>query len=270
MEQHNHSLHEIEEVLKSLHPDTVIGEFSGRDSVAAILEALKDPAHRYILPVISFAGTEYGSIDGLKANYQRLLKRVETLYGSEKTIYPLVYYSNPRLWSVLNGRLVNSLIRRYGFYTPCIGCHMYFHLLRVPMALSIGKKIISGERLRHDSRIKLNQLEISLEAYRKVLESLNVTLLFPIKDIEEGDRIRDILGWDWAEGEEHPACVYSGNYADMNKQTLYDEDSLLDFLETFLIPVSMELGTILVENPAASQKELEKPLHEWEKKNGTL
>ena len=266
MEQHSHSLREIENLLQTLSPDTVIGEFSGRDSVAAILQALKDPGINYILPVISFAGTEYGSIQGLKSNYQRLLKRVESLYGKEKHIYPLVYYSNPKLWSVLNGRLVNSLVHTYNFYTPCIGCHMYFHLLRVPMALKIGKQIVSGERLRHDHRVKLNQLGISLDAYKKVLDELNVTLHFPIKEVEEGDRIKDILGWDWEEGEEHPSCVYSGNYADMKKKTCYKKKNLQHFLDDFLVPVSIELGKILTKNPDASLKELEKPLHAWEKR----
>ncbi len=58
----------IENAIKEFDPKnynkkTVIGEFSGRDSVAAILKAFEDEDIDYILPVATFAGTEYGDFN---------------------------------------------------------------------------------------------------------------------------------------------------------------------------------------------------------------
>jgi hypothetical protein len=264
MKQFNQSREAIERILSRLPADTVVGEFSGRDSAAAILKALESPEITDVLPVMSFAGTEYGGLEGLKENERRLRLRIRELYGTAKTLHPMVIYSSPELWSVLNGRPVHSLIDRYGFYTPCIGCHMYFHLLRVPMAQRLGGKIISGERVSHDGKIKLNQLDASLDAYHQVLESLSVQLIFPIRRVSDGEVIKDLLGWQWEEGTEHPACMYSGNYRRMDGGTGYDPKRLQAFLEEFLIPVSRSLGKILINNPDASVKELQLPLIEWE------
>ena len=266
MEHFNQSYEKIEEILSSLPKDTVIGEFSGRDSVAAILKAFESPSINHIVPVISFAGTEYGNLEGLKDNEKRLRQRVKDLYSEEKILHPIIVFSNPKLWGVLNGRPVHSLVERYGFYTPCIGCHMYFHLLRVPMARRLGGKIISGERVSHGGKIKLNQLNPSLDAYTKVLENLDVKLLFPIRDIVEGDAIKNLIGWEWEEGKEHPACIYSGNYRKMTGATDYSLEGLQTFLKEFLEPVSIRLGEILIKNPNASLQELQKPLYDWETK----
>ena len=264
MEHFNQSPEEIENIISKLPADTVIGEFSGRDSVAAIIKAFQSPNINNILPVMTFAGTEYGSLEGLKHNEERLRQRVRDLYGTEKTLHPAVIYSSPKLWSVLNGRPVRSLIDRYGFYTPCIGCHMYFHLLRVPMAGRLAGKIISGERVSHDGRIKLNQLDESLDAYHRVLQNLGVELLFPIREVYDGDGVKDLLGWEWEEGKEHPACMYSGNYRRMDGGTDYSKENLQAFLQEFLIPVSTRLGEILIENPEASLQQLQQPLIDWE------
>ncbi|NBG87789.1 hypothetical protein [Isachenkonia alkalipeptolytica] len=266
MEHFNQSKKEIEQILTSLPKETVIGEFSGRDSVAAILKALESPKINHILPIMSFAGTEYGNLEGLRENEERLRRRVNELYGEKKTLHPTVIFSSPKLWSVLNGRPVKSLIERYGFYTPCIGCHMYFHLLRVPMARRLGGRIISGERVSHEGKIKLNQLDASLGAYHKVLKNLGVELLFPIRDIVEGAAIEELLGWQWEEGKEHPACMYSGNYRQMDGVTDYSLEGLLTFLEEFLVPVSIALGKILIEDPDASLEKLQQPLQDWEVK----
>ena len=132
------------------------------------------------------------------------------------------------------------------------------------MARRLGGKIISGERVSHGGKIKLNQLNPSLDAYAAVLENLDVELLFPIRDILEGDAITELLGWEWEEGKEHPACMYSGNYRKMNGATVYSDEGLRTFLTEFLVPVSIRLGKILIENPNASLQELQKPLWKWE------
>ena len=110
---------------------TVIGEFSGRDSVAAIIKAFKREDINFILPIATFAGTEYGNYNSIYENYLQLKKRISDLYGNTKTLYPLLEYNREDIWSIINGRTMTILSNKYGFYSHCIGCHMYFHLTTI-------------------------------------------------------------------------------------------------------------------------------------------
>lgn len=246
----------IEHLLSELPKDTIIGEFSGRDSVAAIIKAFDDSSTRHILPVASFAGTEYGEVEALKENYENLQERICGLYGKDKTLYPLIFYSNPDLWSVINGRFTSLIIERFGFYTPCIGCHAYFHILRVPLSLQLGRKIISGERESHDDRIKVNQLPHCLSFYKKILAEFGVELLFPLRNIISGREIEKLISWDWKEGKNHPECSYSGNYRDLTGQAVYEEEKITRFLEDFLEPVLRKITQLYIENQEIGRAEL--------------
>jgi len=227
----------VEKIFTKLPKDTVIGEFSGRDSAAAIVKSLEQPDINNILPVASFAGVEYGNAQVLKENHEYTAKRIEELFGKEKKLFPLIFYSNPSLWSVINGRFTSLLIKKYGFYTPCIGCHAYFHILRVPMALKLGKIIISGERESHDGRIKVNQLPLCLDSYKKILSCFGVDLIMPLQYLKEGKGVEKILGSSWEEGKSQPQCFFSGNYRDLNGESMIEEKQIKKFLEEFLEPV---------------------------------
>lgn len=247
---------EVESILENLPKSTIIAEFSGRDSVAALMKCLEQSAIKNILPVASFAGTEYGEVDSLYANHTKLVEFTHQKYGHEKRIYPMIIYSNPDLWHALNGRFVTELIQKYGFYTPCIGCHAYFHLLRMPMAKKIGKALISGEREGHEQRIKLNQLGMCLDTYKRILAHFDVELMLPIREAHENKTIEELIGWEWAEGKEHPACVYSGNYRMANGAVTYDAERLEAYLETFLYPACIQLGELLLEKKNPTKAEM--------------
>lgn len=223
-------------------PSTVIGEFSGRDSVAAIMKVLEDPEIKYILPIATFAGTEYGDFDELYENYEKMLGIVQSRFGDEKTIYPLLEYSNSDIWSLMNGRLVALNTDKFGYMTPCIGCHLYFHLTKLPFALALSGRIISGERASHDGRIKVNQLDVCLDSYQKVIQECGGTLLMPIRHTSEGDKVEALIGWDWEEGKDHPKCVLSGNYRDANGKAIFDLEKLEKYLEEGLVPLGILIG----------------------------
>ena len=239
------------------HPSTVIGEFSGRDSVAAIMKAFEDDSIEYILPIATFAGTEYGDFDVLYENYEKLLEIVDGRYGTSKTVYPLLEYSNKDIWSLMNGRLMGILADRFTYMTPCIGCHLYFHLTKLPFALALSRRIISGERESHDGRIKVNQLGPCLETYCRVIEACGGQLLMPIRHTEDGDQVEKLIGWDWAEGKDHPKCVLSGNYRDSSGKAMVDDDSLSQFLTAHLEPVGVKIGRYLLD-PNSSLDQLKK------------
>jgi len=215
------------------HKNTVIGEFSGRDSVAAILKAYEDGID-YILPVATFAGTEYGNFDSITDNYVKLKERVDNLYGDKKTLYPLIEHNDEKLWHLLNGRFSTLLHSKYNFYSPCIGCHLYFHLTKLKFAKDLSKVIISGERESHDGRIKVNQLHETLETYKSVIKNHGYELMMPLQTVTDGDEVENLIGWDWQEGQDHPKCVLSGNYRDVDGKAVYDLESLNRFLDFYI------------------------------------
>lgn len=240
--------------ISEMSTDVVIGEFAGRDSAAAIIKTLETEDLNRVLPMATFAPTEYGDFNSLEKNLLSTQKRVALLHGASKTVDQLVYYSNPDLWSALNGRFAYVLQEKYGFFSPCIGCHAYFHLVRLPFALKLGKKIISGERESHDGQVKINQLAPCLDVYQKITAYFGVELLMPLRHMQEGNEVVSLLGWDWEEGGSQPVCALSGNYRTTEGQVRYDAQALNHYLHDFLYPTAIELGELIIGNPNADRK----------------
>jgi hypothetical protein len=246
----------INRIIKELPNDVVIGEFAGRDSVAAIIKALEDESINRILPVVSFSPTEYGDFKSLESNYSMMVDRIRDLYGSKKVIFPLIYHSNFDLWSVINGRFVDKIIRKFGFYSPCIGCHAYLHLIRAVIAAKLGKKVICGERESHDGRVKINQLPDSIDTYIKIARHFDVGLLTPLRHMEDGTEVEDLIGWNWEEGKDHQSCSFSGNYSDIKGNVTYDENKIKAYLDNYIYPVCIILGELIIQNENATKKEM--------------
>lgn len=220
--------------------NTIVAEFSGRDSVAAIIKAFQEEEVTHILPVMSFAGTEYGSLTSLIDNYEKLQAYVKEMFPS-KVLYHLLHFSLPDIWHIMNGRFATEMINAYGFYNPCIGCHLYFHGTKVFFSKHFSNVIITGERESHDGKIKVNQLKKTLDVYKEIFEEFNITLWSPLAQISSGQMIQDLIPWTWEEGKDHPNCVLSGNYRDINGKANYDEEDLERYLELYIKPVGRAL-----------------------------
>ena len=131
------------------------------------------------------------------------------------------------------------LFSRFGFYTPCLGCHLYLHALRVPLARLTGAPyIISGERERHDGRVKVNQLPSALDAYTAFVGRFDVELLLPLRSIHSGKEIERIVGQEWKEGGGQLECVLSKNYQDTDGSVTYNEAGIRRFFEEFAFPIA--------------------------------
>jgi len=187
-----------------------------------------------IVPTIAYTGTEYGDWDVLERN----LRVLETRLAEQRVRTTCaVFLGSPPLWAALNGQPMRMLAERFGFCTPCIGCHLYLHLLRVPLARMLKiKKVIAGERESHDGRVKVNQAGAALEAYRLVLAEAGVELMLPIRETAAGAEVERLVGAGWAEGGRQLECVLSGNYADESGETGFDEKAVAAFLAEFLVP----------------------------------
>lgn len=217
-----------------------IGEVAGRDSAAAIIKAAPYDSIEAILPTLVYTGTEYGNWATTYENVDYIGDLVKRNYG--KKFYEPVLLGDAELWWALNGRFLSSLVERFGFYSPCIGCHLYMHLVRIPLARELGcTKIISGERTKHDRKIKINQTDIALDAYKEVLDFAGVELILPVREIFSGKEIDALVGGNWNEGQKQLQCVLKGNYKCTDDRVLYDERKAKKFLDSYIVPVGKKM-----------------------------
>jgi len=212
-------------------------EIAGRDSVAAAVKAVREEGFTDLLPTYAYAGTEHGAWSTVTDAVRRLTDRLPQVH-----VHPLLVMGSPRFWQALNGRFMRGLITQYGFVSPCIGCHLYLHSVRIPLAVALGNiPIIAGERESHDGTVKVNQIQEALTSYERLAKGFEVRLLFPLRHISDGSQIRKIIGIPWDEGKEQLGCVLSGNYRELDGSVHLRQEQMVRFLEAFACPVTEEI-----------------------------
>jgi len=210
-----------------------IGEIAGRDSIAAAVKACASGKIKTILPTVVYTGTEYGDWSSVTRNVETLRDRLD----NDCSVLDIVFLGNPDLWSALNGRYASIVYSEFGTYSPCLACHLYMHLCRVPLSLALGKTpIISGERDAHHGSIKLSQTPKSIDASSEVLAYAGVELLLPIRDINDNKEVERLVGEGWKQDERQLKCTLSGNYRGLNKEVAYNEELHERYIKDFLIP----------------------------------
>lgn len=229
-----------------------IVEIAGRDSVAAAVKAVEDEGFTDLLPTYVYTGTEYGAWSSVGEAVECLSKQLPEI----RVHQPLVFGS-PLFWQALNGRFINELIAKYSFFTPCIGCHLYLHSVRIPLALALGKApIISGERENHDGSIKINQISGALTVYQEIAKEFGIRLLLPLRHISEGNRIKEILGFEWEQGKDQLGCILSGNYRRLDGSISITGKHVLKYLEEFACPLTREIIKTYVAGVIPDHKEI--------------
>ena len=224
------------EVYRSI-PGLAIVEMAGRDSVAAAIKAVEQKGFTDLLPTYAYTGTEYGPWLSVIRAVERLAERLP-----DTNVHDLLVMGSPAFWQALNGRFVSDLITRYGCFTPCVGCHLYLHSVRIPLAKALGNvPVISGERESHDGIVKINQVKKTLDRYQYVAKHFEIPVLFPLRKVQQGSQIEKILGFDWAEGREQLGCVLSGNYRHRDKSPAITEKDVLPFLDEYAVPCTIKI-----------------------------
>lgn len=210
-----------------------IAEIAGRDSVAAAVAATRERGFAQLLPTIALTGTETGDLESpLQA-----VENLERILGDSTQVLEPVFLQDQALWSAMNARFATTIQDRYGIYSPCLACHLYMHLLRVPLAWELGDvPVIAGERDTHDGRIKLSQTTASIDAAIDVLAHAGIELVQPIRSAS-GDEVAELVGDQWAEGDGQLGCVLSGNYVSPDGSVDYDEAAYARFVAEFFVPV---------------------------------
>ena len=216
-----------------------IGEIAGRDSMAAVLEAVRIRNITALLPTIAYTGTEFGDwnipFDKVELLTADLAKRGIRVFN------PLVLGA-PRWWRRLCGRSLPSLFKRFGFYSPCLGCHLYLHSLRIPLARKIDcKVIIAGERESHQGTIKVNQIAVALDAYTSLTRAFGIELFLPVRRISKTEDITAVIKGHGVEGDEQLGCVLSRNYLDEAGTVTCPEDAIERFFSEFAIREAEDL-----------------------------
>lgn len=215
-----------------------IVEIAGRDSVAAALRAAAERSHDFYLPTIAYTGTEFGDWSTPFEKVAFLAERLAAS-GAEVGVLPPVLLGAPELWRILCGRYVSALYRRFGFYTPCLGCHVYLHAVRIPLAKATGcRVVVAGERERHDGRVKLNQIAAALNAYVELAARFDVELALPLRRVSSGREVEDVVGSGSPDTEAQLSCVLSENYRDAEGGVAYDAGAVRSFLYDFALPAA--------------------------------
>ena len=129
-----------------------IAEIAGKDSVSAVIKFMKENPGTVVIPTIVYTGTEYGDRESYY-NSVRFLKDKSKESGVlwEDTIE----LTDGDFGNVLCARYQYMINQKYGFYTPCIACHLFAHLMRLPLLKKVGAEgIITGERHSHQGKLK--------------------------------------------------------------------------------------------------------------------
>lgn len=220
-----------------------IVEIAGRDSVAAAIKAVEEGPYTDLLPTYAFTGTERGPLQSIEEAVRRLSDRLP-----DRTVHDLVLAGSSRFWQALNGRFIGELIARFRFYTPCIGCHLYLHSVRIPLAVSLGGvAIISGERESHDGRLKVNQGAEAVERYQALCSAFGIPLLLPLREVASGAEVENIIGSRWGEGKEQLGCVFSGNYRMINGGIGATIGQVSAYLDEFAVPCARKIISVYLE-----------------------
>lgn len=217
-----------------------ICDISGRDSIAATIKAFQEEDINCVLPIAVHIPTEYGSYETVEHNVGFLQKYVKKRFNGK--IYNLIIVDDTEFWRILNGRYIGEIIQKFGFYSPCLGCHLYVHSIRTMIAKFIGcRYVISGAKESHNGRIKINQLPTALNAYSVIMNELGIEHLLPLRFIKEGTETEKILGIPWKEGENQLRCVFSKNYNSFEEKSLICEAEVYSYFNEYAIPLARKL-----------------------------
>lgn len=215
-----------------------IVEIAGRDSIAAAVTAVRARGFSRLLPTSVATATEYGDPGAPSAAATHLAG----LVAGEAEVLPHVRIGSPALWAALNARFASVLAERFGIHSPCLSCHLYMHLARVPLSWALGHvPVIAGERDTHGGRIKLSQTPLGIDASIRVLASGGVELLEPVRSVRDASVIADLVGPGWHSSSRELRCVHSGNYLGLDGRVTYDEAAYGRYMRDFFEPAGMAI-----------------------------
>lgn len=212
-----------------------IAEIADRDSIAAVVKIAREGKVKEVLPIADAVPPLYGDLNKAFDEVFWLKQRVAEY---DCKVHDLIFLEANNLYNTLVARYKNYLIARYGFYTPCLSCHLYFHSVRVPIVKALGgTKVIGGERKSHDGRIKVSQIPIAVEYYAKAVRALGGELVLPLWEIEN---TKEIIKMTYPDNPQL-SCMFKETYGTLPERIKHDDMKLRAFFHEFAIPLDIRL-----------------------------
>ncbi len=211
-----------------------ISEVAGKDNIAAIIQADIDYDIKKLFGIGIFHRSFFGNILEPNEHYEYAKELI-----SQKNINStnFLYLDVSNLFDRLIIRNMAIVQKHFEYYSPCPPCHLFFHMMRVPIADYYGiKKIITGERELHGDRKKLNQIPDVLSLFKEMLEKEGIELIQPIRKKRNDDEIYKILGKSWKSAEPFK-CSFSKNYYDESGEIPFEIKKILKSLKDFYFPL---------------------------------
>ncbi|MDE0954743.1 MAG: hypothetical protein OR994_08700 [Candidatus Poseidoniales archaeon] len=236
---HNLVPEEIQEQYRIIGKRVLLADFAGRDSIAACMQILKDEEIDTVIPVGDIVPSRYGDTDSYYRNWESLAQLIEKNHLNVE-LKPWFIIDGQKFWNTLNERYVENIMKKYGWFTPCIGCHFHFYAMRSVLVEILGFEntiLASGEkRLHKNGKRKANQTDGAVKAYSKFSRDQGVDHRFPIHDFESENKIASLVGEMWGEGGSQMSCIHSGN--DRENGTLkYSDEQISEMMTDYILPM---------------------------------
>lgn len=233
---------DVTESLVGAPSPLVLADFAGRDSVAAAMAWLREHDVATLIPVADVVPTRYGDWSVYDDNWARMRDHIARAFPAVR-VTPWFCLEDVDFWRMLNARFLNELSRAFGFFTPCLGCHLHFYAMRAVLAEALGAKVlISGEKeLHHGARRKANQTAEAVDAYLRFSRDHKLEHHFPIHKVRTEAEMAELLGDDWKEGDRQLRCVMSGNDAGTDGRPLFEPSQITSYMQRFASPLAARI-----------------------------
>ena len=233
--------HDVRRALDAAPTPVVLTDFAGRDSVAAAIAWLERHEVGTLVPVADLVPTRFGDWRVYEDNWHNLRARVADEFPAVR-LTPWFVFEDVSAWKLLNGRYLDVLSQRFGFFTPCLGCHLHFYMMRAVLAEVVGAStLVSGEKELHGTRRKANQTREAVAAYAAFSAEHGVHQHFPIHQVTSEKEMQRLLGDDWKEGARQLRCVHSGNDRSLDGSLRFTPDQIRAYMHQFALPVAHHL-----------------------------
>jgi len=232
----------VQAALKDAPRPLALTDFAGRDSVAAAMAWMEEHDVGTLLPVGDLVPTRFGDWAVYESNWRSMRDQIAKRFP-DVVVAPWFVMEDVDAWRFLNGRYLNELIAAFGFFTPCLGCHLHFYMMRTVLAEVVGAEVlISGEKeLHRNGKRKANQTVEAVEGYAKFSKRHGVEQHFPIHKNTSEDEMARLLGDGWQEGERQLPCVMSGNDRGLDGQLKMTREQIRAYMEDFAVPLATRL-----------------------------
>ena len=139
------------------------------------------------------------------------------------------------LWKLFIGESINHMVEEYGFFSPCVACHLIMHISRIKLSQYFqSTNVISGEREIHGDREKINQLSFVLDLYDELYKASGITHHTPIRHLRDNDIIRSIVN-KYGVSSVKLDCLFSGTYCDQTGKVVIDKTKLFEYVRHYVV-----------------------------------